>query len=238
MKFPSPLIPGTLVRRYSRFLADVRLAEGGEITAHCPNTGAMTGCAEPGSPVWLSRSESKTRKYPCTWELVDTGRGLACIHSARANGVVAEAVEAGHIPAFRQYPALRREVKYGQGSRADLVLESDSGAESGPRCLVEIKSVTLLQGEGRGVFPDAVSERARRHLGELTAAARAGDRAVIFFCVFHAGIRRVLPARDIDPAYCAALESALAAGVEAMAWAADITPEGIRLAGELPFDLN
>ncbi len=180
MQFDGGLIEGTLLKRYKRFLADVELASGEVITVHCPNTGAMTGCAEPGWPVWLSVSDSKTRKYPHTWELVQTDDGMACIHSSRANPVVAEAVQSGLIKALAGYPELRREVKYGEGSRADLVLEDGAS-----RCVVEIKSVTLLQENGVGVFPDAVSERARKHLAELQAVAEAGERAVIFFCVFH-----------------------------------------------------
>jgi sugar fermentation stimulation protein A len=231
--FPSTLIPATLLRRYKRFLADVELEDGEQLTVHCPNTGAMTGCAEPGWPVWLSVSDSKTRKYPHTWELVQTADGMACVHSARANQVVAEAVEAGKIEGLAAYPTIRREVKYGSGSRADLVLEGN-----GPRCVVEVKSVTLRRQGGMGVFPDSVSERARKHLAELQSVVEAGDRAVIFFCVFHEGIDRVLPARDIDPAYCQALESALSAGVEAMAWRASVTPQGIVLDREVPFSLD
>ncbi len=226
------LIAGTLARRYKRFLADVEL-EGGElITVHCPNTGAMTGCAEPGSPVWLSRSDSKTRKYPHTWELVKTARGMACIHSARANAVVEEAVRGGRIPALDGYGDIRREVKYGNGSRADLRLQEPG------TCTIEVKSVTLCLEEGVGVFPDAVSERARKHLEELRALAEAGERAVIFFCVFHEGIERVHPAWDIDPAYCDALLAAVDAGVEAMAWGASIAPAGIELQRELPVELG
>ncbi len=227
------LIPATLLRRYKRFLADVELADGSRLTVHCPNTGAMTGCAEPGSPVWLSVSDSRTRKYPHTWELVDTEAGMACIHSARANRVVEEAIAAGQVAALDGYDSLRREVKYGEGSRADLQLEDP---ERG-RCTLEVKSVTLCQG-GDGVFPDAVSERARRHLRELQHLARAGERAVIFFCVFHAGIDRVKPAWQIDPDYGEALVAATEAGVEAMAWAADISPAGIQLSRELPVELQ
>jgi sugar fermentation stimulation protein A len=231
MTFDS-LIPGTLIRRYKRFLADIELADGREITAHCPNTGAMTGCAEPGSPVWLSVSDSKTRKYPHTWELVDTDRGMACIHSARANRVVEEAIAAGVINSLAGYAELRREVKYGTGSRADLQLEDpDRGT-----CTLEVKSVTLCLEDGEGVFPDAVSDRARKHLDELAALARNGERAVIFFCVFHAGIRRVAPAWDIDPRYGEALLAALDAGVEAMAWAAAVAPAGLVLERELPVE--
>jgi sugar fermentation stimulation protein A len=233
MEFPSPLIPARLIKRYKRFLADVELASGEQITVHCPNTGAMTGCAEPGRNIWLSVSDSKTRKYPHTWELIDTRAGLACIHSARANAVVSEAVESGLVTALGGYSALKREVKYGTGSRADMVLEGE-----GVRCVVEVKSVTLLLSEDVGAFPDAVSTRARKHLQELQAVVESGERAVIFFCVFHQGIQRVVPARDIDPAYCEALEAALAAGVEAMAWSADVSPSGISLQREIPFQLR
>jgi len=223
------LLPATLLRRYKRFLADVEMPGGEVVTVHCPNTGAMTGCAEPGSPVWLSRSDSKTRKYPHTWELVDTGQGLACIHSARANGVVAEAVAAGLVGDLSGYDQMRREVKYGAGSRADLVLEGERG-----ECFIEVKSVTLWRPGGLGVFPDAVSTRALKHVQELQTLAGEGVRAVLFFCVFHEGIERVAPARDIDPAYCEALTGAVAAGVEAMAWAARVSPRGIRLDRQVP----
>jgi sugar fermentation stimulation protein A len=228
------LIPGTLLRRYKRFLADVELADGGRLTAHCPNTGAMTGCAEPGSPVWLSVSNSPTRKYPHTWELVETGRGMACVHSARANRVVEEALAADRIGSLAGYAELRREVKYGKGSRADLQL---SDPQRGV-CTVEVKSVTLCLERGVGVFPDAVSERARKHLNDLRELAESGQRAVIFFCVFHEGIEAVKPAWDIDPAYAEALLAARAAGVEAIAWAAGVSPQGISLQRELPVEVE
>ena len=224
------LTPATLRRRYKRFLADVELADGELLTVHCPNTGAMTGCAEPGRPVWLSHSDSPTRKYPHTWELVDTGTGMACIHSARANRVVEEAVTAGRVDALARYTDVRREVKYGEGSRADLLLRR----EGAPDCYIEVKSVTLRRGAGEGAFPDAVSQRASKHLNELARLSREGLRAVIFFCVFHEGIGEVRPARDIDPAYGEAFDAALDAGVEAMAWGADISPAGICLSRELP----
>ena len=117
------LVQGRLLRRYKRFLADVEMPGGDVITTHCPNTGAMTGCAEPGSRVWLSRSAVSTRKYPYTWELTQTAQGLACIHSARANQVVREAFAAAMIPGFEGYPQISAEVKYGRSSRADLVLQ-------------------------------------------------------------------------------------------------------------------
>jgi len=200
---------------------------------HCPNTGAMTGCAEAGSRVWLSVSDSKTRKYPHTWELVETSSGMACIHSARANQVVREAFAAGRIPGFGDYPDIRREVKYGEGSRVDLLLEGDAG-----RVFVEVKSVTLCRAGGHGVFPDAVSERGRKHLQALQAVRDKTTRAVLFFCVFHSGINSVSAAGDIDSRYRDALQEALAAGVEVLAWRAGISPQGIDLLQALPFSLD
>lgn len=233
MRFDA-LQEGVLLRRYKRFLADVELPGGEVITAHCPNTGAMTGCAEPGWKVWLSVSDSKTRKYPHTWELVATDAGMACVHSAKANTVVREAFDAGVIPGFDAYPDIRAEVKYGEGSRIDLLLAGDSG-----KVYVEVKSVTLCREGGVGVFPDAVSDRGRRHLGELARIAGEPDaRAVLFFCVFHAGVTHVSAAGDIDPKYRDALVDAQAAGVEVLAWAARIEPSGIELVAPLPFSVD
>ena len=228
------LVPGILRRRYKRFLADVELEGGQVITAHCPNTGAMTGCADPGARVWLSTSQAKTRKYPHTWELVKTRDGMACVHSALANRVAREAFAAGQVPGFEAYSGIRSEVKYGQGSRADLLLEGDYGG----RVFVEVKSVTLCRDAGWGAFPDAVSERGRKHLQELQSVLAADTRALLFFCVFHNGIRGVSPAGDIDPAYRQALEQAMAAGVEVLAWQTRVTTRGITPAGPLPFALD
>jgi sugar fermentation stimulation protein A len=227
------LIEGRLLRRYKRFLADVELSGGDIITVHCPNTGAMTGCAEPGSRVWLSTSTVKTRKYPHTWELVETASGLACIHSAKANQVVREAFAGGLISGFEGYPDIRTEVKYGQGSRADLLLQGAQG-----RVFVEVKSVSLCRAGGVGAFPDAVSERGRKHLQELQSVLDARTRSILFFCVFHAGIDAVCAAGDIDPRYRAALFDAMAAGVQVVAWGADISTAGIVLNRVLPFSLD
>ena len=227
------MIKGCLLRRYKRFLADVELPDGQIITAHCPNTGAMTGCAEPGSKVWLSTSTVKTRKYPHTWELVETVSGLACIHSAKANQVVREAFAAGLISGFEGYPDIRSEVKYGQGSRADLLLQGPEG-----RVFVEVKSVTLCRPGGVGAFPDAVSERGRKHLRELQSVLDNETEAVLFFCVFHSGINSVCAAGDIDPRYREALAEAMAAGVQVLAWRADISTTGIELSRQLPFALD
>lgn len=230
----SGLLQGTLVRRYKRFLADIELPGGETLTAHCPNTGAMTGCAEPGSRVWLSVSDSATRKYPHTWELVETAEGMACIHSARANAIVREAFEAGIIAGFEAYPNLRREVKYGQHSRIDLLLEGDAG-----RVFIEVKAVTLCRDSGLGVFPDAVSDRGRKHLGELARiAAEPETRAVLFFCVLHTGIDHVSVAGDIDRRYREAMIEAQAAGVEIIAWRARVGVAGLALDTPLPFTLD
>lgn len=226
------LIAGRLLKRYKRFLADVELADGSVITAHCPNTGAMTGCAEPGSAVWLSVSQSKTRKYPHTWELVQTATGLACIHSAKANKVVEAGFAAGVISGFDDYPQRRTEVKYGAGSRADLLLQGDD-----KQVYVEVKSVTLCREQGLGVFPDAVSERARKHLIELASVLDDKVRALLLFCVFHSGIERVGAAADIDPAYAQALMQAQTMGVEVQAWGCDISTTGIALRRPLPLVL-
>lgn len=227
------LVEGTLLRRYKRFLADVELAGGEVITAHCPNTGAMTGCAEPGWRVWLSRSDSKTRKYPHTWELVETDHGMACIHSARANAVVREAFVAGAITGFENYKDISSEVKYGEGSRADLLLQGAAG-----RVFVEVKSVTLCREGGLGVFPDAVSERARKHLVALRSVIDERTRGLLFFCVFHQGINHVSAAGDIDPRYRQVLEEVLGDGVEVMAWGASVSLTGMELSHALPFTLD
>lgn len=233
MQFP-PLIEARLIRRYKRFLADVELPDGEVITVHCPNTGAMTGCAEPGSTVWLSTSTVKTRKYPHTWELVDTPAGMACIHSAVANKLASEALAAGRIEGLERYDTIRPEVKYGSGSRVDFLLEGGS-----ERFFVEVKSVTLCTESGVGLFPDAVSDRGRKHLQELQAVAQeANTRAALLFCVLHNGIKHVSTAGEIDPRYREAMEDALSNGVEVWAWRADISVAGMELVAPVPFSLD
>lgn len=232
MKFQH-LQEGILLKRYKRFLADIELPNGEMITVHCPNTGAMTGCAVPGSRVWLSCSDSKTRKYPHTWELVETEDGMACIRSVLANQVVGEALAYGQIPGFENYPTVRSEVKYGEDSRADFLLEGDGG-----RVFIEVKSVTLCRDSGVGAFPDAVSERGRKHLRELQAVLDKATRSVMLFCVFHSGIESVCAAGDVDPAYRKALAESIGAGVEVLAWKASVSVEGVSLSHALPFSVD
>lgn len=227
------LVRGTLIKRYKRFLADVALEDDGVITAHCPNTGAMTGCADPGSRVWLSRSASRSRKYPHTWELVETASGMACIHSARANRLAEEAFREGRIPGYSDYPQIRREVKYGTGSRADLLLQGPGGS-----VYVEVKSVTLCLENGQGLFPDAVSERGRKHLRELATVVEEGSRAVMLYCALHSGITRVSAAGEIDPRYRDTLLEVMGAGVEVLAWGATVTPDRLALSHPLAFSVD
>lgn len=225
MLFPK-LKAATLVKRYKRFLADVILDDGTEITVHCPNTGAMTGCAEPGNQVWLSHSTNPKRKYPYTWELAVNSQGdWLCIHSAKANGLVQEAIEQSVIAELQGYSSLRREVKYGaENSRIDFLLENQQ-----QQCFVEVKSVTLLLADGLGVFPDAVSDRGRKHLRELINMKQQGHRAVLVFAVLHEGIDCVAPADNIDKKYAETFREAQAAGVEILAYRADISQQAITI---------
>lgn len=241
MKLPTPLIEGTLVRRYKRFLADVLLPDGTEVIAHCPNTGSMLGCQPSDARVWLSSSDNPKRKLKYTWELVETAPGeVACINTSRPNTQAREAIELGFVPELEGYGGCRAEVRYGaEKSRIDLHL---SGHDSLPDAWVEVKNVTLCE-DGRGYFPDAVTTRGQKHLRELMAQARAGERAVLFFVVNHTGISSVRPADHIDRAYGELLREARAAGVELLAYRAGLSgrdgPDGdITLAGSVPVILE
>ncbi|WP_152208593.1 DNA/RNA nuclease SfsA [Marinobacter changyiensis] len=224
MQFANPLIPGQLIKRYKRFLADVRLQDGREVTAHCPNTGSMLGCQPESARVWLSASDNPKRKLPYTWELVETSPGvMACINTARPNHQAREAIEAGRIPELTGYTVIRPEVRYGQEkSRIDLHL---SGHGALPDAWVEVKNVTLCEG-ALGYFPDAVTTRGQKHLRELISRVAVGERAVLLFCVNHSGILSVRSADHIDPVYGRLLKEAVAAGVEVLAWKADLAADG------------
>ena len=221
------------MRRYKRFLADVEIEDGSELTVYCPNTGAMTGCLDRDAEVWLSRSDNQNRKYMFTLELVNSRTGLVCVHAARANTVVKEGFSRGLFKEFSVYPDLSTEVRYGSRSRADFVLSGDLG-----RIVVEVKSVTLDLGDGIGVFPDAVSGRALKHARELQKAISQNSRSIIIFCVLHSGIRQVSIARQIDPAYYSALKSAITAGVEVQAWSVRISTSSLMLDRRIPFNLD
>lgn len=215
----------TLLRRYKRFLADVRLPDGSEITLHCPNTGSMRNCVLPETPCWYSVSANPKRKYANTLEIVTTPGGyLAGIHTGRANGLVKDAILNGTLKELQGYSLIRQEVTYGQEkSRIDFLL---TGAVHDPRdCYVEVKSVTLMEAPGQGMFPDAVSQRGSKHLRELVAMVQQGHRAVLVYCVQHSGIQWVEPADAIDPLYGKTLREAMVAGVEVYAYAAHLEPQ-------------
>jgi sugar fermentation stimulation protein A len=234
MRFTEPLIPATLIKRYKRFLADVVLPSGEEITAHVANPGAMTGLAAPGARVWLSKSAKASRKLPYSWELVevDLGAGpeLIGVNTAHPNLLVGEAIAAGAVPELAGYASTRREVKYGRNSRVDFLLE----APGRPACYVEVKNVHLMRRPGLAEFPDSVTARGAKHLDELAAAAAAGARAVMLFLIQIGSAARFALARDIDPAYGAAFDRARAAGVEAVAYRCVIDHAAIVLAGPVP----
>jgi sugar fermentation stimulation protein A len=230
MFLPRPLLPGILVRRYKRFLADIQVDDGSVITAHTPNTGSMLGCSTPGMRAWLSRAENPNRKHPWTWELVEAAPGmLVGIHTGRSNGLVWEALEEGIVPELSGYRPRRREVTVAN-ARMDMLLEDKSGRA----CYLEVKNVTAVDGDGVAIFPDAVSVRASRHLEELAVLAAQGHRAVIFFCVQRGDALRLSPADAIDPAYGQTLRRVLGQGVEALAWQARVGLEEIVLHRALP----
>lgn len=230
MDFDPALQVGTLIRRYKRFLADIVDADGRAFTIHCPNPGAMSGCAEPGSRVWYSQSASASRKYACTLEIVETSRGeLVGVNPSRANAIVAEALAAGRMGTFDGMRVSREAAIPGDGGRFDFRLDRGEA-----RCYIEVKSVTLSYGDGLGAFPDAKSDRARRHVLLLQRMREEGHRAVLLFCVQHNGVERVTTADEIDPAYAAAVRTAQAVGVEVMAFRTRVSVGGLTLADELP----
>jgi sugar fermentation stimulation protein A len=227
MRLP-PVIFGTLIKRYKRFLADVVLGDGSELTAHCPNTGRMTTCADPGWKVVLSDSQNPKRKYRYTWELVHNGDCWICVNTGRANEVAFEAVSSGIVPELAGYDEVLREQKFGN-SRFDLLLRT--GDEL---CYVEVKNVSLLADDGMYAFPDAVTERGRKHLNELMDVITAGHRAVMLFVIPRSDGSGFRAAHEIDPQYAQALKAASDAGVELYAWQAVVSPEEIRLAWPVP----
>lgn len=219
MEFHENLIRGKLIRRYKRFLADILLENGREIIAHCPNPGAMTGLADPGSVVWLEPNDDPKKKLKFGWRLTELPSGaLVCVDTGQANRVVGEALRAGKVPGFGG--EIRAEVPYGAGSRVDFLAGG---------VFVEVKSVTLSRAPGLAEFPDTVTKRGAKHLAELAAVRGEGARAVMLYLVMRGDCTRFRAAADIDPAYARAAQEARAAGVEFMAFSAQITPSGIHL---------
>lgn len=236
MLFPSPLVRGTLVRRYKRFLADVILENGEAVTAHVANSGSMMGLTEAGMEVWLSRSDNPKRKLAYSWELVRDGDGLVGINTMHPNRLVADAIEAGTIDELAGYGGLRREVRYGRNSRIDILLPGDDRRD----CYVEIKNVTLRRDggqAGRAEFPDAVTARGTKHLGELSDMVAAGARAVMLYLVQREDCAVFSVAADIDPAYASALAAAVERGVEVICYVCRLTPAEIVVDRPLAIDL-
>ena len=234
MQYSPALQSAKLIKRYKRFLTDIELTTGEQITIHCPNTGAMTGCAEPGVTIYYSTSDNKKRKYPHTFELSSNKLNQNIgVNTGKANHIVKEAIENGIIKELTNYKELRTEVKYGnENSRIDILLsDGDSSIhERKADCYIEIKSTTLLLDaeQGLGAFPDAVTSRGQKHLRELIEMKQDGHRAVLIFLVQHTGIKKVTVAQHIDPQYAKQLKKAVNAGVEILVVHTHITPQEIK----------
>jgi len=232
LKLPQ-LQQGVLVRRYKRFLADIETVDGKLITVHCPNTGAMTGCAEPGSPAWYSESDNPKRKYPHTLEIVQTSAGYVSVNTGRANSLIGEALRAGVIKLFDEVTEVKAEAKIPEGNgRFDFLVTSPT-----ERAYVEVKSTTLHLGDGEGAFPDAVSSRALKHIGALQRRVDAGERGVLIFCAQHCGITSVRAAHEVDPDYAQALSKAAGLGVEVLAYSCATDLVDMSLGKPLPVRL-
>lgn len=231
MKLPEPLIPGRLVSRYKRFFADIRLQSGELVTAHCANSGSMKGLLAENSKVLLSKSDNPRRKLAYTWELVRVNNVWACVNTIMPNRVVREALVNRSIPELAEYSEVKPEAKWQTGTRFDFLLGGETG-----RCYLEVKNVTLAEGE-LALFPDAVTERGRKHLIELTKVVAAGMRGVLLFLVNRADCSSFAPAREIDPDYAETLFAAQQAGVEVLVYRSEIEPPeimvGKMLGGEL-----
>lgn len=228
-----PLITGKLIKRYKRFLADVALDSGETVTAHCPNSGSMKGCALAGAPVWLSESDNPKRKLKYTWELIRTPDSMIGINTQVPNKLVKSAIEHGLIDELNGFDRVRSEVTTSKGTRLDLALE-DAG---GNRCFVEIKNCTLVE-NGTAMFPDAVTTRGQKHLDELMDLVAAGHRGVIFYLIQRTDARVFTPAAAIDPTYAEKLNQARDRGVEIITRDTRIDPSVIRINRPVPVDLN
>ncbi len=233
MRFSEPMIEAKLVRRYKRFLADVQIDDGEAFTVHCPNSGRMTSCSDPGSRVLVSDSRNERRKFRHTLEMVRVGETWVGVNTGRPNAAVEFFLHESSIPELRGYEEIRREVAVGK-SRLDFRLRDVRG--SLPDCWVEVKNATLRVGD-HAAFPDALSERGRKHLLELAERVEDGERGVIFFFVGRADCSRFRPAVEVDPAYAETLQEVVATGVEALAYRMSYEREGVYLVDRLPIDL-
>ncbi|OSQ38300.1 DNA/RNA nuclease SfsA [Thalassospira mesophila] len=236
MDLPHPLLRGRLILRYKRFLADIELENGDVITAHCANPGAMTGLKDAGLLVWVSTSDNPKRKLKHSWELCQVGDAMVGINTSHPNAIVEEAIRAGEIPEIAGYETLKREVKYGQNSRIDILLsDPDKGL-----CYVEIKNVHLKRDDaipGLAEFPDAVTKRGAKHLDEMTDMVAQGHRAVMFYLIQRTDCDSFTLAHDIDPHYAARFCAATASGVEAIAYDCAINTSSVTVRQKRPIIL-
>ena len=231
MRFQTPLVPGVLVRRYKRFLADVILEDGQEVTAHCANPGSMMGLADPGQRIWLEPNDDPRKKLKFGWRLVDHGGGhFTGVDTAVPNRVLRAALLAREVPTLDTFEAVRAEVPYGEKSRIDFLLTADGHRDT----YVEVKSVTLSRTSGLAEFPDSITARGTKHLGELAEMVRQGHRAVMLYLVQRTDCDRMTLADDIDPAYATVWAAATRAGVETLALNCQISIQEVRLGNIVP----
>ncbi|UCB49863.1 MAG: DNA/RNA nuclease SfsA [Deltaproteobacteria bacterium] len=230
IKWPR-LIQGTLIQRYQRFKADVKQRNGHVVTAHCPNSGSMLGCSEPGRPVYLSRHTHPKRQLKYTWEMIEMPPSLVGVNTWVPNHLVKASIVRKKIRALRGYETIRTEVSYGKNSRIDLLLESGER-----RCFVEVKNCTLVE-DGVAYFPDAVTSRGLKHLVELQKELRKGSRGVMFYLVQRMDAKRFSPADHIDRAYGEELRRAFRNGVEILVYDVLLDLEGMSLNRRLPCEL-
>ncbi|MEL7258014.1 MAG: DNA/RNA nuclease SfsA [Pseudomonadota bacterium] len=231
MRFQTPLEPATLIRRYKRFLADIRLEDGREVTAHCANPGSMMGLAEPGMKIWVEPNDDPKKKLKYGWRLVDHGNGhFTGVDTSLPNRALRAALNARAIAEFAEYDTVLPEQKYGTNSRIDFLLR----ASKLPDAYVEVKSVTLMRQPGLAEFPDSVTARGAKHLAELAEMTKSGHRAVLFYLVQRTDCETVSVAPDIDPTYARALQNAATNGVEILAYHTQITPQSVEVGKKLP----
>jgi sugar fermentation stimulation protein A len=231
MEFATPLVPARLIKRYKRFLADVRLVDGREVTAHCANPGSMMGLAESDTKIWLEPNDDPKKKLKFGWRLVDHEDGhFTGVDTSLPNRILKAALLAQQVPKLPPYDLVRPEVKYGENSRIDFLL---SGAEKD--VYLEVKSVTLCRQTGLAEFPDSVTARGTKHLGELAQMTAQGHRAIMFYLVQRTDCYAMTLVADIDPVYRAAFDQATAAGVDVMVQSCTINPKGIWLRNPIPF---
>lgn len=232
MQLPD-LTEGRLLRRYKRFLADIELADGSVVVAHCPNPGSMKTCQPEHGRVWISHSTNPKRKLAFTWELVMAEGSMTLVNTHRANPIVEEALHANRIRELRDFDSLRREVPYGESSRIDFLL---SWGEQ--RTYLEVKNVTMADGPGRAMFPDSITARGTKHLRELMAMVEEGHTAVLLFCCSRAGTKGIRPADEIDPLYGKTLREAAQAGVQILAYGCELDTQQVIMGRALPIDLS